>query len=312
MERILLTGGAGYVGTVLTSKLLEEGYKVRVLDNLMYNQTCHLPFFINKNFEFIRGDIRDKELVEKALKDVDIIIHLAAIVGVPSCNKDPELAKAVNVEGTKNINLLRSDKQPLIYASTGSNYGRIEGVCTEESPLNPLSVYGITKSQAEREIMEKGNAVALRFATGFGVSPRFRYDSLMINDFVYQACKNGFLVIYEPNARRTFIHVQDMVKSYLFTIKNFEKMRNQVYNVGSEKMNYTKGEVALKIQRKVIFSLHFGNIGHDEDQRDYEVSYDKIRKVGFETEISVEEGIEELIKAFQNFPIKDLQSINVG
>lgn len=311
MERVLLTGGAGYVGTVLTGKLLEAGYKVRVLDNLMYNQTCHLPFFINKGFEFIRGDIRDKETVEKALKDIDIILHLAAIVGVPACNKNPELAKAVNVEGTRNINLLRSEKQLLIYASTGSNYGKVEGICTEDSPLNPLSVYGVTKSQAEREIMEKGNAVALRFATGFGVSPRFRYDSLMINDFVYQACKNGFLVIYEPNARRTFVHVQDMVKSYLFTIKNFERMKNEVYNVGSEKMNYTKGEIALKIQKRILFALHFGNIGHDEDERDYEVSYDKIRKAGFETEISIEEGIDELIKAFQNFPMKD-QSINVG
>lgn len=310
-KKILLTGGAGYIGTILTDALLNEGYEVRVLDNLMYGQTCHLRFLINKNYEFIKGDIRDIATVKEALKDVDVILHLAAIVGAPLCKKNPELAKAVNLKGTKNINSLRNEKQPLIYASTGSNYGIIEGICTEESPLNPVSLYGITKTQAEKEIMDCGNAVSLRFATAFGVSPRFRYDSLLINDFVYQANKNGYLVIYERHAKRTFIHVQDIVNSYLFTLKNLEKMKGEVYNVGSEIMNFTKEEIALKIQEKMPLTLYFGDIGEDEDKRDYEVSYKKIKDVGFETSINIEEGIDELIKAFQNLPIERLQTMEL-
>jgi len=312
MEKILITGGAGFVGTLLTKALLDAGYQVRVLDNLMYNQTSHLPFFINKNFEFIRGDIRDIKTVEQALKDVDVIMHLAAIVGVPACNRNPELARAINVDGTKNINLLRNSNQTLIYASSGSNYGKIEGICTEKSQINPVSLYGITKSQAEKDIMERGNAVALRFATGFGVSPRFRFDSLLINDFVYQAHKNRYLVLYERKARRTFIHVMDMVNSYLFTLKNLDKMKNEIYNVGSEKMNATKEEIALKIKEKMNINLFFGEISEDEDKRDYEVSYEKIRNIGFETKISLDEGIDELIKAFKNFPFDESRTINIS
>ena len=302
MEKILLTGGAGYVGSCLTRKLLEANYKVRILDNLMYSQTNHLQFFIDPNFEFIHGDIRNKRTVKETLKDVDAILHLAAIVGAPVCKKNPKLAKAINLGGTRNINLSRSKEQPLIYASTGSNYGKLDGICTEESPLNPVSLYGKTKTQAEEEVMGKGNAIALRFATGFGVSPRFRFDSLMINDFVRQACKNGYLVIYEKSAKRTFIHVQDIAQSYLFTLKNLTKMQDEIYNVGSETMNLTKEEIALKIKEKEDFELFFGNIGEDEDQRDYKVSYEKIERTGFKTKISLKEGINELIKAFQNFP----------
>ncbi len=313
MEKILLTGGAGYVGAFLTDKLLDNGYKVRVLDNLMYDQICHLPFFINKNFEFIWGDIRNRITVKEALKNVDAILHLAAIVGAPACKKYPKLAKAVNLGGTKNINGLRSKEQPLIYASTGSNYGKLDEICTEKSPLNPVSLYGKTKSQAEKEIMDRGNAVILRFATGFGISPRFRYDSLLINDFVYQACKNKQLVVYEADVKRTFIHVWDMAQSYLFTLDNLKKMRDEVYNVGSEKMNYTKREIVLKIKEKIPpFFLYFAEIGEDEDKRDYEVSYEKIRKVGFKTKISLEEGIDELVKAFQNFPFQRSQTDNVN
>ncbi|MCK9596972.1 NAD(P)-dependent oxidoreductase [Candidatus Pacearchaeota archaeon] len=311
MKKILLTGGTGYVGSLLTTKLLDEGYKVKVLDNLMYNQTNHLPHLINKNFEFVWGDIRDKSTVKKVIKDADIILHLAAIVGVPACNRDPKLAEQTNIIGARNINLLRNKKQPLIYASTGSNYGKLDEICTEKSPLNPVSLYGKTKSQAEKEIMEKGNSVALRFATGFGVSPRFRFDSLLINDFVYQAHKNKYLVLYERKAKRTFIHVKDMVDSYIFTLDNLDKMLNEIYNVGSEKMNFTKEEIAVKIKEKMKnINLFFGEIGEDEDKRDYEVSYEKIRKVGFETKISLEDGIEELVKAFQNLPFKESQTIN--
>ncbi len=312
MKKILVTGGAGFVGAVLVNLLLNKGYKVRVLDNLMYGQTTHLPFFINKNFEFVNGDVRKKRAVKKALKNVDMIIHLAAIVGAPACNLNSRLARETNLTGSRNINQLRGKNQPLIFASTGSNYGKLEEICTEKSPLNPVSLYGKTKVIAEEEIMKKGNSTALRFATGFGVSPRFRYDSLLINDFVFQACKNKQLVIYEADVKRTFIHVYDMARSFLFAIENFKKMKDEVYNVGSEKMNYTKKDIALKIKEKIPFFLYFAEIGEDEDKRDYEVSYGKIRKIGFETKISLDEGLDELIKAFQNFPMKQSQVENIG
>lgn len=313
VEKILVTGGAGYAGAILVDKLLDEQYKVRVLDNLMYGQSCHLPFFINKNFEFIWGDIRDEKTVSNALKDVDIILHLAAAVGAPFCSSNPKLAKEINVEGTKNLNSLRSNNQPLIYASTGSNYGKLDELCTEKSPLNPTSIYAKTKCQAEKETLDKGNAVALRFATAFGVSPRFRYDSLLINDFVYQACRTKQLVVYEADAKRTFIHVRDMVDSYLFTLNNLDKMRDEIFNVGSEKMNCSKKDIALKIKEKVPLHLFFAEIAEDEDKRNYVVSYEKIRKIGigFETKISLDEGIEELINAFTNLPYRGSQVVNI-
>ena len=308
MKKILVTGGAGFVGSILVDQLLNKNYIVRVLDNLMYGQTCHFPYFINKNFEFITGDIRSKKTVREALKGVDTILHLAAIVGAPACRENPKLAREVNTEGSKNINRLRSKNQPIVYASTGSLYGALNEICTEKSPTNPASLYGKTKFIAEKEIMEKGNSVALRFATGFGISQRLCLDFLLINDFVYQACQKKQLIVYTKNLRRTFIHVQDMARSYIFTLENFKKMKDKIFNVGSEKMNFTKEEIALKIKEKIPYYLYFSDIGEDEDKRDYEVSYQKIRQVGFETKISLDEGIEELIKAFQSFPPKQLQS----
>ncbi len=308
MEKILVTGGAGFVGSVLMNHLLQEGYRVKGLDNLMYDQTSHIPLFINKNFEFIKSDIRSKRTVREALRDADMIIHLAAIVGAPACLVNPRLARETNVLGSRNVNQLRSKTQALIYASTGSVYGALEKICTEKSPTKPLSVYGKTKLIAEKEILEKGNSTALRFATGFGISHRLCLDFLLINDFVYQACATKQLIVYEKHARRTFIHVQDMARSYLFTLQNFKKMNGEAFNVGSEKMNYTKGEVALKIREKIPFYLYFAEIGEDEDKRDYEVSYEKIRKLGFETKVSLDEGIEELVKAFRAYPFKTAQS----
>jgi nucleoside-diphosphate-sugar epimerase len=307
-KKILVTGGAGYVGSVLVEHLLRKGYKVKVLDNLMFGQTCHIPFFVNKNYEFIKGDIRNKRVVRKALKDVDVIFHLAAIVGAPACRENPRLARETNVKGTKIINQLRSKSQPLIFASTGSVYGVLKEICTEESPVNPVSLYGKVKKMAEDEVMSKPNSVALRFATAFGVSPRIRYDTLLINNFVYQACQTKQLIVYEGYVRRTFIHVQDMARSFLFILENLKKTKDEVFNVGSEKMNFTKKEIALKIREKIPFFIHFAEVGEDEDKRDYEVSYEKIRKVGFETKIGIDEGIEELIKAFKNFPPRKLDA----
>ncbi len=294
-QKVLVTGGAGFVGSVLVPELLNRGYKVRVLDNLMYNQSSLLQCCSNRNFEFIKGDIRDSDTLKKSLRDVDCIIHLAAIVGAPACRKDPWLAKEVNYMGMVLLDRCRSKSQFLIYSSTGSNYGAVNGICTEETPLSPLSEYGFTKTKAEEYIMNSGNAVALRFATGFGLSPRLRLD-LLPNDFTFRAVKNSSLIVYERDFRRTFIHVRDMARAFIFALENYEDMLEEVYNVGTESMNYTKEEIARVIRSKVDFYLYFADIGSDPDKRNYEVSYEKIRAKGFETTVSMEEGIEELIR----------------
>ncbi len=302
MTKVLVTGGAGYVGSVLIPDLLHHGYQVRVLDNLMYNSMSLLPYFVDDNFEFIKGDVRDEKAVQNAVQDVDVIIHLAAIVGAPACHRDQRLAEEVNYGGTVNINKYRSRSQGVIFASTGSNYGAVEGICTEDTPLNPLSVYGVTKTNAERHLLDSGNVVAYRFATAFGLSPRLRLD-LMINDFAFQALKNGMLVVYEKHFKRTFIHVRDMARSFLFAVENFDRLKDEIFNVGSEKANYTKEDICLKIKERVNYFLYFADVGTDPDQRNYEVSYEKIRSKGFETTITVEKGLNELIKAYRTISL---------
>ena len=234
--KILVTGGAGFVGSILLPKLLDKGYQVRVLDNLMCGGGGLLPYFINKNFEFIRGDILDSNIVRESISDIDLIIHLAAIVGYPACKKQPELAKAVNLDATANIDKSRSKNQPIIFASTISNYGSVEtGFCTENTPLNPLTLYGETKTSAERHLLDSGNVVVYRFATAIGLSPRLRLD-LLVNDFVYQALKNKQLIVYEKDFKRAFVHVTDMVRAIIFAIENSDRMLDNVYNIGSEAM----------------------------------------------------------------------------
>lgn len=298
MLKILVTGGSGYVGSVLVPELLRAGYSVRVFDNLLFNQTSLLPLFGNTHFEFIKGDVRDVAALKEAVQGVDMIIHLAAIVGAPVCNREPLLAEQVNVQGTINLDSVRSASQPIIFASTGSNYGSVDGICTEETILNPLSVYGVTKTKAENHLKKSGNMIGYRFATAFGISPRLRLD-LMPNDFVFQALRVGNLIVYEPQVRRTFIHVSDMARAFLHAIKNYEAMKDNIYNVGNEKLNVTKEDVALLIKKKINFYLHFADIASDSDKRDYEVSYEKIRKTGFETTVTLEEGIDEMVKGFQ-------------
>jgi nucleoside-diphosphate-sugar epimerase len=206
-------------------------------------------------------------------------------------------ANARCLEGTRLLNRLRSPDQLVLFASTGSNYDAVVGsVCTEDTPLNPLSEYGVTKTSAERHLLEAGNVICYRFATAFGVSNRMRSD-LLVDDFVYQAKINKDLIIYERTFKRTFIHVRDMARAFAFGLDNWLAMRDGVYNVGSEEMNYNKEEVALLIKKKIDYYLHFAEIGRDEDQRNYEVSYAKIGGKGFKAEVDMETGIEELIKA---------------
>jgi nucleoside-diphosphate-sugar epimerase len=298
MYKILVTGGAGYVGSVLIGYLLDKGYDVTALDNLMYsNGHTLINYFKKPHFAFRKGDVRDESLMKEMVKDKDFIIHLAAIVGFPACEKDQDLAVSVNLDSTKLLSGLLSKDQGVLYASTGSNYGAVVGeICTEETPLNPMSLYGTTKTEAERWLLDNNATVANRYATAFGLSPRMRLD-LLINDFVYQAVINRYLIMFEKAFKRTFIHVDDMARSFLFAIENFDRMNGQVFNIGDDTNNYSKEDVALLIKQKVDYYLHFADVGEDADKRNYEVSYDKVRALGFNATVSVEEGIDQLIGA---------------
>jgi nucleoside-diphosphate-sugar epimerase len=315
MKKILVTGGAGYIGSTLVPMLLQEGYEVSIIDNLLYENNH--SFFLtpvdgttllrHPNFKkFVKGDIRNVEQIKEALENQDYIIHLAAIVGAPACNKNPELAKTTHIDGTRNILNNMTSNQKLIFASTGSNYGKVDGICYEDTPLNPLTLYGKTKTEAEKMILDSGH-VGYRFATAFGLSPRLRMD-LLLNDFSHRMTKNRHLDVYESNAKRTFIHVQDIARALIFAIENYEEMAGQVYNVGDEVMNVTKGGAAelikavIKKQLDVNVNLwtEKGDSRFDPDKRDYEVSYAKIQNVasGFNTTISFDEGVDELVEYY--------------
>jgi len=297
--RILVTGGAGYVGSAMIPMLLEKGHKVRVLDNLKFGGQGLLPCTSSRDFELTKGDVGDENALSKALEGMDAVIHLAAIVGYPACKKEPQVAQSTNVDGTMNLLRLRRRDQKILFASTGSIYGSIpDYVCNEDTPRAPITLYGETKAKAEEAILDAGNSVAYRFATAFGVSNRMRLD-LMPNDFTYQAVKNRNLIVYEGGFKRTFVHVRDMARSFMFALENWDNVKDDVYNVGHESMNFTKEDVARKIMKFVDFYLHFAEVGKDDDQRNYEVSYEKIRRKGFETTIDLDTGIAELVRACQ-------------
>ena len=297
-KSIFITGGAGYVGTSLIPLLLENNYEVTVYDSLFYdNGDVLIPFINNPNFKFIYGDVRDENRLSDAMWGHDVVIHLAAFVGYPLCKKMGEReTTSVNVGGTETILKHISDYQYLLFGSTGSNYGLVSTICTEETPLNPLSIYGRTKTTAEKLIMERDNSTAFRFATAFGISPRMRLD-LLVNDLSYRFMTDGYVVIYESHFMRTFIHVKDMGKSFLFAIENQEKLKDNIYNVGSNGMNFSKKQVCELIKKHIPNAyINYADIGEDADKRNYIVSYDKINKLGFTTSITLEEGIKELIK----------------
>ncbi|SIO08326.1 Nucleoside-diphosphate-sugar epimerase [Singulisphaera sp. GP187] len=297
--RILVTGGAGYVGSTLVPMLLEQGHSVRVYDSLKFGGQGLLPCCQHRSFELIKGDVTDEAGVKKALDGVDAVVHLAAIVGYPACKKEPQLAQATNVDGTRTLLNLRKPDQKVIFASTGSIYGAVpDYICNEKTPRAPITLYGETKATAEQMVLDAGNGIAYRYATAFGVSNRMRLD-LMPNDFTYQAVKNKSLIVYQGGFKRTFVHVRDMARSMIFALEKWDTVKDDVYNVGHETMNFTKEDVARKILEHVDFYLHFAEFGSDADQRNYEVSYEKIRAKGFETTVDLDRGIAELVRAAQ-------------
>ena len=302
--KVLITGGAGYIGTSLTPLLLNKGYHVKAIDNLSFGGEALIPFFSYPNYSFQKGDIRDVSSMKQALDGIDCIIHLAGIVGYPACRKYPKESREINLDANRLLLDLASKEQLILYASTGSTYGELIGeLCTETTPLNPLTDYGKQKMEAEEMIMNRGNAVSFRFATAYGVSPRLRLD-LLINDFTFKAVKDKTLIVYEKHFMRTFIHVRDMARSFLFTLEHFDTMNDEVYNVGDNAQNFSKEQICFMIREKIKYYLHFAEIGKDLDQRNYMVSYKKISDLGFQCNISVSEGIDELLKVAKVVEIK--------
>ena len=309
--KILITGGAGYIGSILVPELLNKGHEVIVVDNLMYGQTSLLDCCNNKNLSIIRGDARDKQLISKCIENVDAIFPLACYTGAPLCSKDPIGAETTNLDAIKILLELRKKDQLIIFPTTNSGYGvGQEGkYCTEETPLNPLSFYGRLKVDAERAILESGNCITLRLATVFGVSPRMRLD-LLVNNFIYRAVNDGFLVLFESHFKRNYIHVRDVAKAFIHCLDNFNSMKNETYNVGLSDANLSKWELCEEIKKQVP-NLYFveAEIGEDPDKRDYIVSNEKIEATGFKPENSLHHGIEELIKGYQVIKINQYSNI---
>jgi nucleoside-diphosphate-sugar epimerase len=299
--KILVTGGAGYIGSIMVPYLLSNGHKVTVLDNLMYKQTSLLEHCYNPNFQFLRGDVRDVDLLRKTIPQFDVLIPLAAIVGAPACEKDSLLATSVNLDAVVELNRIRSKNQWVLYPTTNSGYGvGEENVhCTEETPLRPISLYGRTKVQAEKALLETENVVTFRLATVFGLSPRMRLD-LMVNDFTYRALKDRFIVLFEENFKRNYIHIRDVARVFLFGVENFERMKSQPYNVGLSSTNLSKRELCEKIKDHIPeFAIYSSSLGKDPDQRNYIVSNEKIERIGWGPKFSLDDGIEELIKGYR-------------
>ncbi len=300
MVKVLITGGAGYVGATVTEAFLATGHDVTVLDTLEAGGHGLLGAAANPRFRLVRGDVRDERAVQSALVGQDVIVHLAAVVGFAACGRDATRADSINVGGTRTLLAARDPRQLFLFASTGSVYGAVpDGLCHEALHPQPLSVYGRTKLAAERMVLEAGHSTAFRFATAFGLSPHMRTD-LLINGFVRDARRQGYVVIYDQDARRTFIHVRDMARAFLFALERFgsgSDMDGHVYNAGSEDLNLTKDEIAQSLRRRLRFEIFYGPVGGDQDQRDYAVSYAKLHALGYRTTVGIEQGLDELVRA---------------
>ena len=301
---ILVTGGAGYLGSVMVPRLLEAGHTVTVLDNFMFNQNSLLDCIHEKELTVVRADTRDKSVVAPLLKKADAIFPLACLTGAPICDKFPQEAQEIIVDALEMILDLRSKDQMIIYPTTNSGYGIGEKGkhCTEETPLRPISVYGRLKVQAEEMVLSAGNGITFRLATAFGVSPRMRLD-LLVNDFTYIAFHKRYIELFEAHFMRNFCHVRDIAKAFLHGLEHFEKMKNEPYNVGLSDANLSKLGLCEEIQKQLPdFKFEESATGKDPDKRDYIVGNEKIEATGFKPDVSLSEGIAELIRAYQILP----------
>jgi nucleoside-diphosphate-sugar epimerase len=298
---VLVTGGAGYLGSVVCEHLLAAGHRVTALDNLMYQQQSLFHLCARPGFEFLLGDVRDGRVMERAIKEADVLIPLAALVGAPACDRDPWLATSVNLDAIRLLNRLRSPHQLVIYPNTNSGYGTQTGeaFCTEETPQEPISLYGRTKVEAEDELLGSRNAITFRLATVFGTSPRMRLD-LLVNHFVYAAVTDGYLVIFEKDFKRNFVHMRDVADCFLHAISQADRMVGRAYNVGLDAANLSKAELVRRIQTHLPrFYAHFSEVGTDPDKRNYVVSNQRLREAGFEARRSLDEGIQELLRGYR-------------
>lgn len=300
--KVLITGGAGYLGSVITKRMLDEGHEVIVLDKLIFNQVSLLSFTYTSKFKFIYGDVRNEKLLEKLCNEVDVIIPLAAIVGFPACDADPQLAREINFQQIVNIVKFTNGKgKKILYPNTNSGYGIGVGQteCTEESPLNPISVYGQTKCEAENFLRTSTDAIIFRLATVFGVSTRMRTD-LLVNDFVYKAITDKYIVVFEKTFKRNFIHIRDVAHAFTFMLERYDQYKGEIFNVGLSDANLNKQQLLEKIQKHVKdFAVSYNDFYEDPDKRDYIVSNEKIEATGWRPNVNLDRGIEELIMAYQ-------------
>jgi nucleoside-diphosphate-sugar epimerase len=305
-NKILITGGAGYIGSMLSTYLIKEGYQVTVIDKFDFSRSSlnHLRFY--KNFQLINSDVNSIVVLKKYIKKHDFIIPLAALVGAPLCAKFPKKTVQINVNAIKKIVKLLSKKQKIIYLTTNSGYGigEKDKYCDENSELKPVSLYGQTKNNAEKVVRNHSNHICYRLATVFGYSYRMRTD-LLVNNFVLTALKEKKLTLFEPHFRRNFIHIRDVVLAVIYSIKNFDRLKNNVYNLGLSSANITKLDLAKKIKKEISnLVIKIEENKKDPDQRDYFVSNKKIERKGFKANISLDQGISELLKIYKTDPQK--------
>jgi nucleoside-diphosphate-sugar epimerase len=311
MKKILVTGGAGYIGSVMVPALLEKGYEVTVLDNFFFKQAsllsvCHYP-----ELTIVSGDVRNETLLAGLISKHDVIIPLAAVVGAPACKKDEQYARELNFVQIRNIAGMVSKDQQLLFPVTNSGYGiGQEGVyCDENTPLNPISHYGKTKVEAEKVLLDMGNAVTFRLATVFGSSPRMRMD-LLVNDFVYRAFSDRFIVLFEAHFKRNYIHIRDVVNAFFYGLDHYEKMKGEPFNVGLSSANISKLELCYKIREYVPdFHILESQVGEDVDKRNYIVSNAKIESLGWYPEHTLDMGIVELLKTYSFLPVNHYRNI---
>ena len=305
--RILITGGAGFIGSTLTPRLLDAGLEVTVLDSLLYRQNSLLACCGRLGFDFVRGDVRDEPLMRRLLAAADAVIPLAAIVGAPACERDPWSSTAVNLGAIQLLDRLCSPDQLVVFPTTNSGYGTQTGElhCTEDTPLQPISRYGRDKAEAEALLLERGS-ITFRLATVFGVSPRLRLD-LMVNHFTHTAFEQGYIVLFEEHFQRNFVHVRDVAEAFLFALQHPQQLVGRCFNLGLDAANMSKLQLAMKIKEQVPrFEISCSAVGTDPDKRNYVVSNQRLREAGFEAQVGIEQGVRELLQAYRMLPVSPL------